>query len=61
MNAYKVCDDLGTAFEKGEKVLKHPLNVSLTELHCALFVLQRHHRWNAAYSDDDDERVVQLI
>jgi len=62
MNAYKVCGDLKAAFEKSGKVLKDPLNASLTELRCALFVLQRHHRWNEPYSDpDDDERVAQLL
>ena len=62
MNAYKVFGDSETAFEKGGKVLKDLLNASLTDLRCALFVLQRHHRWNFPYSDgDDDERVIQLL
>ena len=62
MNAYKVCGDLKATFEKSGKVLKGPLNASLTELRCALFVLQRRHRWNEPYSDpDDDERVAQLL
>ena len=61
MNAYKVYGDLTAAFEKSGKVLKDPLNASLTELRCALFVLQRHHRWNEPYSDPDDERVTQLL
>ncbi len=59
MNAYKVCGD--SAFELAGKVLKNPLNASLTELRCALFVLQRQHRWNEPYSDPDDERVTQLL
>ena len=50
MNAYEVCGDSDTAFETRSKVFKDPLKASLTELRCALFVLQRHHRWNAPYS-----------
>ena len=61
MNAYEVCGDSETAFETRSKVLKDPLNASLTELRCALFVLQRHHRWNSPYSDPEDERVVELL
>ena len=37
------------------------LKASLTELRCALFVLQRHHRWNAPYSDPKDARVIELL
>ena len=61
MNAYEVCGDSETAFETRSKVLKDPLNASLTELRCALFVLQRHHRWNSPYSDPEDDRVVELL
>ena len=61
MNAYEVCGNSETAFETRSKVLKDPLNASLTELRCALFVLQRHHRWNSPYSDPEDERVVELL
>ena len=61
MNAYEVCGDSDTAFETRSKVLKDPLKASLTELRCALFVLQRHHRWNAPYSDPEDKRVVDLL
>ena len=60
MNAYEVCGD--SAFELAGNVLKDLLNASLTDLRCALFVLQRHHRWNSPYSDgDNDERVIQLL
>ena len=62
MNAYKVYGDLTAAFEKSGKVLKDPLNASLTELRCALFVLQRHHRWNSPYPvPGEDERIKQLL
>ena len=61
MNAYEICDDSDTAFEKRSKVFKDPLKASLTELRCALFVLQRHHRWNSPYSDPEDKRVVDLL
>ena len=61
MNAYEVCGDSDTAFETRSKVFKAPLKASLTELRCALFVLQRHHRWNAPYSDPEDKRVVDLL
>ena len=61
MNAYEVCGDSDTAFETRSKVFKDPLKASLTELRCALFVLQRHHRWNAPYSDPEDKRVVDLL
>ncbi|WP_269613307.1 hypothetical protein [Prochlorococcus marinus] len=61
MNAYEVCGDSETAFETRSKVLKDPLNASLTELRCALFVLQRHHRWNSPYSDPEDKRVIELL
>ena len=61
MNAYEVCGDSDSAFEIRSKVFKDPLKASLTELRCALFVLQRHHRWNFPYSDPEDERVVDLL
>ncbi len=62
MNAYEVCGNSENAFEKRSKVLKDPLNASLTELRCALFVLQRHHRWNSPYPvPGEDERIVQLL
>ena len=61
MNAYEVCGDSDTAFETRSKVFKDPLKASLTELRCALFVLQRHHRWNSPYSDPEDKRVVDLL
>ena len=44
MNAYEVCGDSEAAFETRSKVFKDMLKASLTELLCALFVLQRHHR-----------------
>ena len=61
LNAYEVCGDSDTAFETRSKVFKDPLKASLTELRCALFLLQRHHRWNAPYSDPEDERVIELL
>ena len=61
MNAYEVCGDSETAFETRSKALKDPLNASLTKLRCALFVLQRHHRWNSPYSDPEDKRVIELL
>ena len=61
MNAYQVCGDSESAFELGRKVMEEPLNTSLTELRCALFVLQRHHRWNSPYSDPSDEKIVHLL
>ncbi len=62
MNAYEVCGDSDTAFETRNKVFKDPLKASLTELRCALFVLQRHHRWNSPYPvPGEDERIVQLL
>ena len=61
MNAYEVCGDFEAASELSSKVLKDPINASLTNLRCALFVLQRHHRWNCPYSDPEDERVVDLL
>ena len=61
MNAYDVCGDFEAASELSSKVLKDPINASLTNLRCALFVLQRHHRWNCPYSDPEDERVVDLL
>ena len=62
MNAYEVCGDSDTAFETRSKVFKDPLKASLTELRCALFVLQRHHRWNSPYPvPGADKRVVELL
>ncbi len=61
MNAYEVCGDSENAFETRSKVFKNPLNASLTELRCALFIFQRHHRWNAPYSDPEDARVIELL
>ena len=62
MNAYEVCGDSEKAFETRDKVFKDPLNASLTELRCALFVLQRHHRWNSPYPvPGADKRVVDLL
>ena len=37
MNAYEVCGDLEAASELSSKVLKDPINASLTNLRCALF------------------------
>ena len=62
MNAYEVCGNSEAAFETRNKVFKDPLNASLTELRCALFVLQRHHRWNSPYPvPGADKRVVELL
>ena len=62
MNAYEVCGNSEAAFETRDKVFKDPLNASLTELRCALFVLQRHHRWNSPYTvPGADKRVVELL
>ena len=61
MNSYEVCGDFEIAFETRSKVFKNPLNASLKELRCALCGLQRHHRWNAPYSDPEDERVIELL
>ena len=61
MNSHEVCGDFEIAFETRSKVFKNPLNASLKELRCALFGLQRHHRWNAPYSDPKNERVVELL
>ena len=62
MNAYEVCANSEKAFETRDKVFKDPLIASLTELRCALFVLQRHHRWNSPYPvPGADKRVVELL
>ncbi len=62
MNAYEVCGNSESAFKTRDKVFKDPLNASLTELRCALFVLQRHHRWNSPYPvPGADRRVVELL
>ena len=60
MNGYEVCGDFEACHELMRKVLKEPLNASLTELRCTLFALQRHHRWNE-YSDPEDHNVVQIL
>ena len=62
MNAYEACGDSETAFETRNKVFKDPLSASLTELRCALFIVQRHHRWNSPYPvPGEDERIKQLL
>ena len=61
MNAYEVCGDFEAASDLKGKVLKDPLHASLTELRCALFVLQRHHRWNHPYSDPADVNIALLL
>ena len=62
MNAYEVCGDSETAFETRSQVFKDMLNASLTELRCALFIVQRHHRWNSPYPvPGEDERIVDLL
>ena len=62
MNAYEACGNSESAFETRDKVFKDPLNASLTELRCALFVFQRHHRWNSPYPvPGADKRVVELL
>ena len=62
MNAYEVCGDSEKAFETRDKVFKEPLIAALTELRCALFVVQLHHRWNSPYSvPGEDKRIVQLL
>ncbi|WP_413678100.1 hypothetical protein [Prochlorococcus sp. MIT 0916] len=62
INAYEVCGNSESAFETRNKVFNDPLNASLTELRCALFVLQRHHRWNSPYPvPGEDERIKQLL
>ena len=43
MNAYEVCGDSETAFETRSKVFKNTIKASLTELRCALFIVQLHH------------------
>ncbi len=62
INAYEVYSDSEKAFEERDKVFKDPLIASLTELRCALFVVQLHHRWNSPYSlPGEDEMIVQLL
>ena len=61
MNAYEVCGDSETAFKTRSKVFKDPLNASLTELRCALFIVQRHHRWSSPYPvPSEDKRIIEL-
>ena len=62
MNAYEVCGNSESAFETRSKVFKDPLNASLTELRCALFIVQRHHRWNSPYPvPGEDKRIIELL
>ena len=62
MNAYEVCGDSETAFETRSKVFKDMFNASLTELRCALFIVQRHHRWNSPYPvPGEDKRIIELL
>ena len=62
MNAYEVCGDSETAFETRSKVFKDMLKASLTELRCALFIVQRHHRWNSPYPvPGEDKRIIELL
>ena len=62
MNAYEVCGDSETAFETRSQVFKDMLNASLTELRCALFIVQRHHRWNSPYPvPGEDKRIIELL
>ena len=43
MNDSEACGDFETAFETRSQVFKDMLNASLTELRCALLIVQRHH------------------
>ena len=62
INAYEVCGNSEAAFETRNKVFKDPLNASLTELRCALFIVQRHHRWNSPYPvPGEDKRIIELL
>ena len=62
INAYEVCGDSETAFETRSQVFKDMLNASLTELRCALFIVQRHHRWNSPYPvPGEDKRIIELL
>ena len=63
MNAYEVLfSDSETAFETRSQVFKDMLNASLTELRCALFIVQRHHRWNSPYPvPGEDKRIIELL
>ena len=62
MNAYEVCGDSEAAFEKRSQVFKDMLNASLTELRCALFIVQRHHRWNSPSPvPGEDKRIIELL
>ena len=62
MNAYEVCGDSETAFETRSQVFKDMLNASLTELRCALFIVQRHHRWNSPYQVPEEyKRIIALL
>ena len=61
MNGYKVSGDFESCSNLASQVIKEPKNASLTELRCALFFLQRHHRWNFPYSDPEDQNIVHLL
>ena len=62
MNAYEVCGDSETAIKTRSQVFKDMLNASLTELRCALFIVQRHHRWNSPYPvPGEDKRIIELL
>ena len=62
MNAYEVCGNSESAFETRSKVFKDPLNASLTEHRCALFIVQRNHRWNSPYPvPREDKRIIELL
>ena len=60
MNGYDVCWDFEFCSDIASQVIKAPKNASLTEIRCALFFLQRHHRWNE-YQDPADQNIVDLL
>ena len=60
MNGYEVCGDFESCSDLASQVIKEPKNASLTELRCALFFLQRRHRWNE-YSDPADKKIFHLL
>ena len=61
MNGYKVSGDFSSCSDLAKQVIKEPMNASLTELRCALFFVQRRHRWNSPYSDPEDQNIVHLL